>query len=260
MRVAKNNQKTEEKRTAILVEARMVFLDSGNAGFSMRSVAKKVDMSLSHLQYFFPTKDQLFLEMVRYTVNDYLKNYKIIMMESYNSPEQQMCAVLDYLFSDLMRLDVTAIFVELWGMALRDVEARLFQRKLYRVNRRKFSTILTRVYPDSSRETIKRVATQVLLHIDGIMVLYMVDWPDAQNYERIVQDAKSIIWRIMENIAQKKRLVNCRSYGIFPNQENLIGISAGAVTNAPNLVRLSPLPSNAPNHAKEGTASWIGAK
>ena len=204
MRVAKNNQKTEEKRTAILVEARMVFLDSGNAGFSMRSVAKKVDMSLSHLQYFFPTKDQLFLEMVRYTVNDYLKNYKIIMMESYNSPEQQMCAVLDYLFSDLMRLDVTAIFVELWGMALRDVEARLFQRKLYRVKRRKFSTILTRVYPDASRETIKRVATQVLLHIDGIMVLYMVEWPDAQNYERIVQDAKSIIWRIMENIAQKK--------------------------------------------------------
>uniref|UniRef100_UPI0019D06CD4 TetR family transcriptional regulator C-terminal domain-containing protein n=1 Tax=Pseudomonas viridiflava TaxID=33069 RepID=UPI0019D06CD4 len=126
------------------------------------------------------------------------------MLESYNSPEQQMAAVLDYLLSDLMRMDVTDIFVELWGMALRDAEARLFQRKLYRVNRRKFSTILTRVYPDASRETIKRVATQALLHIDGIMVLYMVDWPSAQHYERIVKDAKSVIWRIMENIAQQK--------------------------------------------------------
>lgn len=204
MRVAKNNQKTEERRAAILVEARRLFLDSGNAGFSMRSVAKKVDMSLSHLQYFFPTKDQLFLEMVRYTVNDYLRNYKRIMAEAYSSPEQQMSAVLDYLFIDLTRLDVTAMFVELWGMALRDVEARLFQRKLYRVYRRKFSTILTRLYPDVSRDTIKRVATQVLAHVDGIMVLYMVDWPSSQNYEKIVRDAKSVIWRIMESITQEK--------------------------------------------------------
>ena len=204
MRVAKNNQKTEERRAAILVEARILFLDSGNAGFSMRSVAKKVDMSLSHLQYFFPTKDQLFLEMVRYTVNDYLRNYKRIMAEAYSSPQQQMSAVLDYLFIDLTRLDVTAMFVELWGMALRDVEARLFQRKLYRVYRRKFSTILTRLYPDVSWDTIKRVATQVLAHVDGIMVLYMVDWPSSQNYEKIVRDAKSVIWRIMESITQEK--------------------------------------------------------
>jgi len=206
MRIAKNNQKTEERRTAILVEARILFLDSGNAGFSMRSVAKKVDMSLSHLQYFFPTKDQLFLEMVRYTVNDYLRNYKRIMAEAYSSPEQQMSAVLDYLFIDLTRLDVTAMFVELWGMALRDLEARLFQRKLYRVYRRKFSTILARVYPDVSRDTIKRVATQMLAHIDGIMVLYMVDWPSSQNYEKIVRDAKSVIWRIMESITQETEI------------------------------------------------------
>lgn len=204
MRVAKNNQKTEDRRAAILVEARVLFLDSGNAGFSMRSVAKKVDMSLSHLQYFFPTKDQLFLEMVRYTVNDYLRNYKRIMAEAYSSPQQQMSAVLDYLFMDLTRLDVTAMFVELWGMALRDLEARLFQRKLYRVYRRKFSTILTRLYPDVSRDTIKRVATQVLAHVDGIMVLYMVDWPSSQNYEKIVRDAKSVIWHIMESITQEK--------------------------------------------------------
>ncbi|CAH0144240.1 HTH-type transcriptional regulator BetI [Pseudomonas sp. Bi70] len=203
MRVAKNNQKTDERRAAILVEARVLFLDSGSAGFSMRNLAKKIDMSLSHLQYFFPTKDQLFLEMVRHTVNDYLINYKLIMKESYNSPEQQMSAVLDYLFRDLMRLEVTAIFVELWGMALRDVEARLFQRKLYRVNRRKFSAILARVYPDASRETIKRVATQVLVHIDGIMVLYMVDWPSAQNYERIVQDAKFVIWGAIASLAME---------------------------------------------------------
>lgn len=206
MRIAKNNQKTEERRAAILVEARILFLDSGNAGFSMRSVAKKVDMSLSHLQYFFPTKDQLFIEMVRYTVNDYLRNYKRIIAEAYSSPEQQMSAVLDYLFIDLTRLDVTAMFVELWGMALRDLEARLFQRKLYRVYRRKFSTILARVYPDVSRDTIKRVATQMLAHIDGIMVLYMVDWPSSQNYEKIVRDAKSVIWRIMESITQETEI------------------------------------------------------
>lgn len=203
MRIAKNNQKTEERRTAILVEARILFLDSGNAGFSMRNVAKKLDMSLSHLQYFFPTKDQLFLEMVRYTVNDYLGNYKRIMAESYSSPEQQMSAVLDYLFIDLTRLDITAMFVELWGMALRDLEARLFQRKLYRIYRRKFSTMLTRVYPNVGRDTIKRVATQLLAHVDGIMVLYMVDWPSSQNYEKIVQDAKLVMWRIMESITQE---------------------------------------------------------
>lgn len=206
MRIAKNNKKTEERRTAILVEARMLFLDSGSAGFSMRSVAKKLDMSLSHLQYFFPTRDQLFLEMVRYTVNDYLRNYKRIMAESYSSPEQQMSAVLDYLFIDLTRLDVTAMFVELWGMALRDLEARLFQRKLYRVYRRKFSTILTRVYPDALRDTIKRVATQTLAHIDGIMVLYIVDWPSSQNYEKIVRDARSVIWHLMEVITKEPEI------------------------------------------------------
>lgn len=200
MRVAKSNPKTDERRAAILIKARVLFLESGSSGFSMRNIAKKVEMSLSHLQYFFPTKDQLFIEMVRYTVNDYLKNYKRILREQNSSPENQLTAVLDYLFVDHMRLEVTAMFVELWGMALRDVEARLFQRKLYKIYKRKFATILARAYPAASPDMIMRATTQILVHIDGIMVLYMVEWPSAQKYEQIINDAKALMWQILGNI------------------------------------------------------------
>jgi AcrR family transcriptional regulator len=197
MRVAKENHKTDERRAAVLIAARRAFAELGSAGFSMRAVAKTLDMSLSHLQYFFPTKDSLFLEIVRQTVRDYEYNYQRFIIEQDESAEAQLSATLDYLLNDIMQLDVTAMFIELWSIALRDKKARIFQRRMYVTYRRSFSPIVARQYPNASRADIKRTTTQILAHIDGMMVLYMVAWPKGKSLLQIRHDAKTFMLNIM---------------------------------------------------------------
>ena len=49
----------EVSRARILATAREILADSGLERFAMREIAKRADMGLGNLQYYFPTRDDL---------------------------------------------------------------------------------------------------------------------------------------------------------------------------------------------------------
>lgn len=58
-----------DSKEKILEAAKLLFAEKGFTGVSMRNIARSVSMSVAALYYYFPSKNSLYLETVRYAFN-----------------------------------------------------------------------------------------------------------------------------------------------------------------------------------------------
>jgi len=59
-----------DSKEKILATAKLLFSQKGFAGMSMRSLATAVDMSVAAIYHYFPDKNHLYMETMRYAFSD----------------------------------------------------------------------------------------------------------------------------------------------------------------------------------------------
>lgn len=112
-------KKSVDRKMEIVLAAADLLAKQGEAGFSVREVAKSVGIKLASLQYHFPTKEDLVTEILDHVMNNYLEEIDFALATADDNPEEQL-KVAAFTLSGLDNLqeDEGHLEIHLWSMAL----------------------------------------------------------------------------------------------------------------------------------------------
>ncbi|MEM7242019.1 MAG: TetR/AcrR family transcriptional regulator [Pseudomonadota bacterium] len=113
--------KPEGRKAEIVMAAATLLKEHGEAGFSLREVAKVVGMKLASLQYHFPNKAELMTEILNFIMDAYLAEIEAAVASAGDDPVEQLKSAARAL-SGLGEIeeDDGRLEIHLWSMALTD--------------------------------------------------------------------------------------------------------------------------------------------
>ena len=115
--------KPEGRKAEIVLAAAALLEEHGEAGFSLREVAKAVGMKLASLQYHFPNKAELMTAILNDIMDAYLDEIENAVASAGKDPVEQLKGAAHAL-SGLGRAeaekDDSRLEMHLWSMALND--------------------------------------------------------------------------------------------------------------------------------------------
>ncbi len=155
----------EASRTRILETARDTLATQGLEGFVMREIAKRADMQLGNLQYYFPTRGDLLEAVIR---TEFEHNLATI-----RSLNEQATSLKDYVdqLSDLLLQEYTGIGGNIWPvLTLLHLHNRRFRQLSEEIYQRHFDTLvdaMRRFDVSGSTAALSEKARLITALIDG---------------------------------------------------------------------------------------------
>ena len=113
-------------RNAIVRVARKLLLESGSLEFSLRAVALGAGISISNLQYYFPTRQAVLRAVMAPIIDSYIEDLNRA-LENGASPRESLDALLQKVLSDARNAKDSALWWHFVSLASTDPEcARMF--------------------------------------------------------------------------------------------------------------------------------------
>lgn len=143
----------------------------GHASVSMRSIASTLGLSLSTLQYYFPTKRELLASAIQEAIGDYIERIEQEIGQSKLSP----LALLE--FAALKQFDsirdpfISNFFFALWGLSSHDKDVKALLDDLYNADLSRFCRLIHKANPSLSKGTAYARAVILLAQIEGSFLL-----------------------------------------------------------------------------------------
>ena len=109
-----------QKVQDILTTAAEVLADEGYSGFTMRNIASRLGITLRNLQYYFPTKRDLFQAVVEKMTDMELETAALAVESPGLNAEERLSTFIDYSIKDNETPLVRGFQFELWALATRD--------------------------------------------------------------------------------------------------------------------------------------------
>lgn len=154
----------------ILDAARHVLAQEGYAEFSLRRVARRVNIRLSTLQHYFPSRDDLFRAVVERTVAAYDAAYVRQSAQWGKTARSKLAGMVRYLLDDLRHPDTAGFFVEFWARGMRDPAAGRLLQQAYRHHRDRIRIAMAPLNPSMSGRTAELRALLVAALIEGMTI------------------------------------------------------------------------------------------
>ena len=126
MSTAGGTTKGAHRRASILDHAARILIERGHADLSVRSVATAAGISLSNLQYYFPTRADLVTALLDRHLTDALDRVHTPLTGPID-----LKAALDLLLAEQSDRDIAVVFMELWAMAAHDPKVAGAVRTFY---------------------------------------------------------------------------------------------------------------------------------
>jgi AcrR family transcriptional regulator len=167
MQVRSKSEKGERRREQVVSAARRAFMKSGYEGLSMRQVAGQCDMNLKNLQYYFPTKEDLFIAIVQEYYAGTLKAMKSNSGSSRGSSGKLV--ELEKIILDHWDVSSSAIWMQLYCMAHHSPRMRELKIQLYEDWCTEMASLLKEYYPDAPARKLYKVARILTALIDGVV-------------------------------------------------------------------------------------------
>jgi AcrR family transcriptional regulator len=162
--------KRTERKLQILEGARLLFSQEGYAGFSVRTLARRMGMSQGHLQYYFARKEELFEALVRSIIESY-EPQRIVADFGQRTPEKQLEGFVRFLIEDLKDPVTNAIFFELWSIGQRDRFAMMMVDQFYSRYVTNFDRMFAAINPKVDSRRRRTRAALAATQIEGLMIL-----------------------------------------------------------------------------------------
>lgn len=182
-----------EREVKILKAACHLLAEKGHAKFSMRRVAIDTGVTLRTVQHYFPTKRELLVETVKYTLGQqYEKKYMRQWEKSHaKSSRERLLIMLDFLLRDLRSRFAPRFFFELWALALRDKDASIAVDVVYSLHRRNIESLIEDMNPNLSPQQVSHRAIIVAMLVEGMGVLLCPGRPQHDEYLGIDDEIKA---------------------------------------------------------------------
>lgn len=159
-------EKGQERVEVILGTALALLVEDGYAGLSLRKISTSAGLHLGHVQYYFPTKQDLlramlerWLAMFRATVSRKL--------DQHTAALDRLLDLVDLSLRD-MRTPMGSIMIwEIWALAPRDPFVAELMDKLYVDLRREYRNLLMEHDPTLSARRSQLVAGALSALVEG---------------------------------------------------------------------------------------------
>ena len=127
---APKTPKGNRTRERILAEARHVIVEQGFDALAMRDLAKRCDVQLGNLQYYFATRDSVAMAVIAAEAEADISEVRVA-METHDDPDAQLAAVVRSFFVR-WRGESGLIFATLIYLCMHKPEFLELKKRIYR--------------------------------------------------------------------------------------------------------------------------------
>jgi AcrR family transcriptional regulator len=170
---------------SILEAARHIIADDGYHKFSLRATAARAGMHLKSLQYYFPTKKQLLIDVVNYTIeNYYFHPYQVLFAKlGVQTSEEKFRVMIEYLLDDLKQPFTARLFPELWALASHDPEVAEVLDIFYLRHLASIEEMIRSIEPGLPISGVSHRAAIIGMLIEGLLLIMGHGKPKHPQYE-----------------------------------------------------------------------------
>jgi len=186
----------QQRIRAILAAAKTVLVNGGYSDLTLRRVAAAAGMPLRHLQYYFPTKNDLLRSLCEAICDDYIAKCDALSSREHATPGARFQTCIDFLIDDNRDPLSNTIFFELWALACHDDYANRLLDRLYLHYRAYIGRLIANLRPQAPRSEVESRAVQIVALIEGLTLFIGRNKPRHRALRRVVKDASASILKI----------------------------------------------------------------
>lgn len=186
-----------ERAQKIMNAAREIFATEGYAGLSMRSVAARVNVSLSTVQHYYQDKDTLVEAVLLYMIDDYRVAIEQLNQSMTGKTQiERLMAAMDLFLAEVRRPDVAGVFMEIWSLANRNPAAAKILDKVRVREQKEFLRLIKGLVPQLSERDYELRAMLMIAQIDGLTVQLSRQSLGQWNHDQLVDAARDALLRL----------------------------------------------------------------
>lgn len=170
MNSAIKKKKYSDRRDEILDTTIAVLANEGYTSVSMRSIADRIGIHLSTLQYYFPTKRDLLNSTIERSIGSMLRLMDEITLSSSSDPKKVLRKALKIHLAACHDRTIARLFVALWAMAGHDEDVSQLLNEVYKRDCERYSTLIKKANPLLSRRTCEHRAVLILAQLEGLVL------------------------------------------------------------------------------------------
>jgi AcrR family transcriptional regulator len=154
-------------RNAIVRVAKKLLLETGPMDFSLRAVAQRAGISVSNLQYYFPSRPAVLRAVMEPDIKVYLEKLKGV-FDSSATPREMFDAMLEQTLQDAKDVKYVALWRHFLSIASTDPDcAKLFD-EWYETLTNDLAQVIRGMNPKYSPTESMHVASLVIAMADGL--------------------------------------------------------------------------------------------
>lgn len=154
-------------RNAIVEVAKAVLLEGGSLEFSLREVAARAGISISNLQYYFPTRMAVLRAVVEPVIESYLSELRSAVNNNL-PPQQRIVALAEQSVREIKNPESSALWWHFVSFAVIDEECSRLLDDWYETLTREVAQLIRAAYPDYSAADCLHRATILIAITDGL--------------------------------------------------------------------------------------------
>lgn len=165
-------QRAQQRVLSLLKIAKDIVLRQGFAELSLRELARQAKISLSNLQYYFPSYEMLVESVLLSFLEGYEEDRAAHDADSKASPIEHLEWTIRYFVADVTQPRTATAFFEFWTVCQRNKRFSRLMDKLYGRYTQRWEKLISAANPRMSPEQRTTCALMIVAQLEGLLVLY----------------------------------------------------------------------------------------
>lgn len=194
-------KKGKQRAREILETASIILVEDGYGALTMRAVASAAGITMGNLQYYFPTKDDLWKALLMRTIVQFEQSQEEWLDEADKREDSQwpLMQAIDYLLADQKNTRSCSLFWELWALSTHDAYSERVMRDIYELYISKVQNLILLANNELTKVRAGRLAVMIVSMIEGVSLFrggQRPPFPFAKGCETDIKDAVSALVKI----------------------------------------------------------------
>ena len=192
-------EKTNERRNEILETTMRVLAFEGDSSVTMRSIADRLGISLSNLQYYFPTRRELLKSTIEKSIGTVVRQIDEMAIDSTTDPRKTLKKALKIHLSASRDPFISKFFAAIWALATYDKDAEELVNEIYERDCHRYAALIQRANPKLSKKTCETRAVLIVAQLEGLVLFIAPGKLRAAKARAIEKELDSLIDTVVLN-------------------------------------------------------------
>ena len=190
-------EKGKAREAEIVSAARAALMAGGHERFTLRNIAERIGMRMSHLQYYFATKGDLVRGLLAHVAAEYSRKTEDVLAQVPDTPTARFMAWIDFLLQDCWDPQTRHFFIRLWGLVESEdaYNGRLLQ-EFYQTDIIEIQRLLRSLSPHLEERLVYHRSVIIAGIIEGMMLMVGSGPTEADARKALLSETRKQIFRI----------------------------------------------------------------